>query len=960
DESAEFFADDLKVLESGKPKLGYEEMLPGGNGDKRWVQTDKVPYFDSDGKPIGIIVMAQDVTERKNAEEALRESEENFRQLAENINDSFWIRSPDLNEIHYISPAFEKIWGRSLESVNATPHEWLNFILPEDREHVREAYERLMGSAPTIDIEYRIVRADDEVRWVRTRGFQVRNEDGELIRLAGIVTDITESKKAIEALGESEERYRELVENAIDVIYTLDLKGNYTSINRASVGLTGYTVEESLSRNIVESMAPEYREKARQLLEAQIHGEDLSAFELEIIAKDGRRIALELKTRPIIENGVPVGVQGIARDVTERKVAREQLEQSSAQLRIAGQAAHLGGWSIELPERTLTWTDENCRIHDVEPGYVPTLDESVETYYSEHRDEVMGYVNDCAENGTPYDLERPIITAKGRHIWVRVIGEAVRDEDGKIVRLQGAIQDITDRKQAEEALRQKESLIRIAGELTRTGGWAVELPTNQVFWSDEISDILELPRGEIPELERALELYPQSSRDKVVAGLEACSKDGTPLDIEVEIDTATGRRIWVRVCAEADRKVDGTITRIQGAFQDISERKGIESQLRQAQKLESVGLLAGGIAHDFNNMLTAITGYSELTLRRMAEDDPLRGNLIEIKNAGDRSAALTNQLLAFSRQQILQPEVVVINQIIAETVNMLGRLIGENIQLVTILNPKVGQVKADPGQLSQILTNLAVNARDAMPDGGKLTFETSNAFLEDEYAGRQVDVLPGAYVMFAVSDTGTGMDVETQEHIFEPFYTTKGVGKGTGLGLATVYGIVKQSNGHILVYSEPGMGTTFKIYLPRVVDDSEKAETARTSDKLPIGTETILLVEDEEMVRKFTRQTLEMCGYTVIEAGNGSDALAIFESDPGRVNLVMADIVMPGMGGRELAEKISLSWPEMPVLFTSGYTDDAVVRHGVVNSDANFIQKPFATDALARKVRDIFDGVEKA
>ena len=357
-------------------------------------------------------------------------------------------------------------------------------------------------------------------------------------------------------------------------------------------------------------------------------------------------------------------------------------------------------------------------------------------------------------------------------------------------------------------------------------------------------------------------------------------------------------------------------------------------------------------------MLTAINGYSDLTLRLMKDGDPLRSNIEEIKKAGDRSAELTYQLLAFSRQQILQPQVVNLNHVITDTSTMLQRLIGEDIQLINILSPKTGQVKIDPGQLSQIIMNLAVNARDAMPQGGKLTLETSNVFLDEVYARQHANVLPGAYIKLGVSDNGAGMDAGTQLRIFEPFFTTKEIGKGTGLGLATVYGIVKQSGGNITVYSEAGVGTTFKIYFPRVIDTSEVVEVGDSTTELPTGTETILLVEDEETVRTLTRQILEMCGYTIHEAQNGREALVLCEKHVGRIDLLMTDVVMPEMGGRELAETILRSCPQMRVLFTSGYTDDAVVRHGVIDASTNFIQKPYATDELAQKVRGILDAPE--
>ncbi len=383
-----------------------------------------------------------------------------------------------------------------------------------------------------------------------------------------------------------------------------------------------------------------------------------------------------------------------------------------------------------------------------------------------------------------------------------------------------------------------------------------------------------------------------------------------------------------------------------------------EEQLRQSQKMEAVGKLAGGVAHDFNNLLTVITGYSELLLKKVRDDEHLGPKVEEIKKAGERAASLTRQLLTFSRKQVLQPKVLDLNQVVLETNGLLRRLIGEDIELLTKPKPDLGKVKADPGQIEQILMNLSVNARDAMPGGGTLVIETGNAYLDENYASQHPSVTPGWHVMLTVSDTGCGMDAETKERIFEPFFTTKELGKGTGLGLSTVYGIVKQSGGHVQVYSEVGIGTTFKVYLPRADKPEEReapVEVQSNGDKIPEGTETVLLVEDEEVVRVMARALLLESGYHVLEAGNGNEALRVSEQYGGPIHLLLTDVVMPQMGGRELAERLAGIRPETRVLYMSGYTDDAIVHHGVFEEAMAFIQKPFTPDALGRKVRRMLE-----
>jgi two-component system, cell cycle sensor histidine kinase and response regulator CckA len=389
--------------------------------------------------------------------------------------------------------------------------------------------------------------------------------------------------------------------------------------------------------------------------------------------------------------------------------------------------------------------------------------------------------------------------------------------------------------------------------------------------------------------------------------------------------------------------------------EERTERKKLEGQLRQAQKMEAIGQLTGGIAHDFNNMLTVIVGYSDLMLQKLRADDPLRSEVEQVKEAGVRASLLTRQLLAFSRKQVLQPRVLDLNAILTNMDRMLQRLIGEDIGLVTVPEPGLWRVHADPGQIEQVIMNLAVNARDAMPQGGKLTIETANVQLDDAYAREHVFVKPGPYVMLAVSDTGCGMDAETQAHIFEPFFTTKEPGKGTGLGLSTVYGIVKQSEGYVWVYSEVGRGTAFKIYLPRVEAVAEAVEPSREAARTVRGSETILLVEDDNPVRKLIHSTLHAYGYTVLEAHHGKHAIQVCEQHAGPIHLMVTDVVMPEMRGRELAERLKPSHPTMKVLFMSGYTDRGIVHHGELVQGTAFLQKPFTPDALARKVREVLD-----
>jgi PAS domain S-box-containing protein len=447
-------------------------------------------------------------------------------------------------------------------------------------------------------------------------------------------------------------------------------------------------------------------------------------------------------------------------------------------------------------------------------------------------------------------------------------------------------------------------------------------------------------------------LHPED-RELVGARMaETVDNPGKSIVVEVRFHHADGT--WrIMESVGVNRLADPAVAGIVVNARDITERRRLEAQLRQAQKMEAVGQLAGGVAHDFNNLLTAILGYCHLMLDEIPEGDPLRLDLLEIQSAGDRAASVTRQLLAFSRLQMLQPQVVDINTLVTQLEKLLRRLISEDVELVTALAPDLRPVTVDPASVEQILVNLAVNARDAMPTGGRLTIETANVDLDDTYAVTHVAMTPGPYVMLAVGDTGEGMDAATRARVFEPFFTTKEQGKGSGLGLATVYGIVKQSGGYIWVYSEPGHGTMFKVYLAPTGSPSVAQPAARDAGSA-LGWETVLLVEDEDAVRALAREVLRRHGYVVLEARHGVDALRVAERHPDDIHLMVTDVVMPHMSGRELAQRLGTVRPKMKMLFMSGYADH-MLMHDDLAPGAAFLQKPFTPEVFARKVRSILD-----
>jgi PAS domain S-box-containing protein len=565
-----------------------------------------------------------------------------------------------------------------------------------------------------------------------------------------------------------------------------------------------------------------------------------------------------------------------------------------------------------------------------------------------------GKMREVFATGRPTTFEFAFPSPGGvRHFESGVAPE--RAEDGSIATIIGVTRDVSDRKRVEDALRESQVFLEKAQQVAHVGSW-VSAPGMEgtLTWSKETCRIFGIDESSFDgRLASFFERVHPDDRELVRAAAQDALAGEQPYEIDHRIVRPDGTVRWVHEQADVVRGENGRPAALIGTVQDITDRKSLEEQLLQAQKMDAMGRLAGGVAHDFNNLLTAILGYADIVLRRLEADHPLRRKAEEIKKAGERAAALTRQLLVFSRKQVMQTRVVSLNDVVTELERMLRRIIGEDVQLATALASDLGRIRADPAQLEQILLNLAVNARDAMPSGGLLVLETANAELDAAYAREHVGVVPGSYVMLVVSDTGVGMSEETRRHIFEPFFTTKERGKGTGLGLATVYGIVQQSGGHVIVESEAGQGATFRIFLPRV--KSAGPIPLFQEGGSPAGSETILLVEDEPLVRSMTREILEISGYRVLEADGGEAALRLCDDFAGNIDLMLTDVVMPKMSGRELADRVSSSRPGMRVLYASGYTDEVIAHHGVLEPGTEFIHKPFTPETLSLKVRQVLD-----
>jgi PAS domain S-box-containing protein len=758
--------------------------------------------------------------------------------------------------------------------------------------------------------------------------------------------------QSLKRMAASEGRYRALMEQAQDAIMITDIDARIVEVNAATERLLGRPRERILGQTYVDLVIPAERAEVLRGWPKFVAESTMRISRRRFLGSD-REVPMEVSA-----SLVRVGDEEVAfivlRDITERERAEAALQQAQQRLQHVVSSSPAVLYALKMPEggpveggpMALTWISENLENL---LGYTVAEALAIPDWWLERlhpldRDRVLEEVVRVVTEGALVHEYR-FLDRGGVFRWVRAEMRLQRGADGTPLEAIGSWSDVSARKEAELRLAESEEQYRLLFESNPFPMSVVEAETHAFLAVNDASvRHYGYTRAEFAAMrleDVRLPLEPGAAADLGVAhAARHRKKDGTVFDVEVAATPLVfrGRRAWLALVS------------------DITEKRSLEAQLLQAQKMESMGRLAGGVAHDFNNLLGIITGYAGLLRRRVAQDARLNRYVEDILKAAERAAGLTRQLLAFGRKQVLQPRVLHLNAVVDDTQKMLRRLIGEDITLVTALDPDLGVVRADPGQMEQVLMNLAVNARDAMPRGGRLTIETANVELDAAYTRNHAGVVPGGYVMLAVTDTGVGMPPEVKARLFEPFFTTKDPGKGTGLGLATVHGIVTQSGGHVWVYSELGHGTSFKVYLPRAdAGASEAAAELPSEVEAPRGTETILLVEDEASLRELVRECLEAAGYTVLEGRHGAEGLHLCATHDGAINLLMTDVIMPGMSGRELAEEVLRQRPEARVLYMSGYTDDAVVVHGVVSAEVAFLQKPFTAASLARTVREALD-----
>jgi PAS domain S-box-containing protein len=753
-------------------------------------------------------------------------------------------------------------------------------------------------------------------------------------------------------LQESEQRYRTITENIGVGILQVSPGGETIYANPAMCAM--FEVGSLVDIKGVDYQSfftPESWQAILRETNKRHQGLD-SSYEVEIIGKRGGRRQVVLFGAPILgPDGQLHSYIGTYTDVTAQKRIEEELRGSETRYQTLAEVSPVGIFRTDAKGQLIYANGRALRMAGLSSN--ETLKEDwPSTFHPEDRDRVMSGWSAAVAAGVPYYSEHRFLRPDNTVVWVVCQSVSERDPDGKISGFVGTLVDITERKRAENLLRQSEHRNRLLVETARDIIYTLAPEGTFTSISPAFETITAWPVADW--LGKSFDLLVHPDDQALVKNMFNRCLHGESLPIyEARIrkqdeDYAVGE-FTVTPLLEAGRVIG-----VLGIGRDITERKRLEDQFRQSQKMEAIGQLAGGVAHDFNNLLTVIAGNAEVLLEGGSPESPhSRECLQDIKQAGLKAASLTRQLLAFSRKQLLAPEVLSLNDLIANLEKMLRRLIGEDIDLVTDLAADLWLVKADPGQIEQVLLNLAVNSRDAMPQGGRLTIATGNALLEVDPTRVNTASRPVDHVLVSVQDTGCGMDEATRNRIFEPFFTTKEVGKGTGLGLATVYGIVSQSNGHIDVSSEVGRGTTFHIYLPRYQDTALPVEGKQPGSGEPRGTETVLLVEDEDMVRNLVRDILVQTGYTVLEARHGVEAVRVCEQYGAPIHLVITDVVMPEMGGTELVHRLTRMRPDIKSLYISGYTDDALIRQGVRREEVSFLHKPFTRQVLTQKIRDI-------
>ncbi|MGA2613939.1 MAG: PAS domain S-box protein [Spirochaetia bacterium] len=903
----------------------YEVEILRLDGKARHLLVTATPQYGSHGEFAGALATFQDITEQTLLKQQVEEERGQLLTLINNLPDYVSIKDTE-SRVLITNSANARVMGleRAQDAVGKSDLDF--YPRSEAARYIADERMVIQTGTALINKEEESVDQEGQKRWTLTTKVPLRNAQGKVMGIVCTGRDITEHHQIEEKLRRSEQRYRDLLEQAADGIFLLDENMKFIMANSELCKMLGYAREELLRLSIQDTYPDELRDDGRVRFE-RISSSEKLRFERLMKRKDGSFFPVEISAGRLSDGTQ----QAIARDITERKRRESELALERSLLSALMENIPDKIYFKDVESRFIRGSRAHAKICGLNDASEMIGKTDMDFFSEEHAQQAYEDEQRIIRTGEPILNEEEKETWPDRpDTWVLTTKMPLRDQEGNIIGTFGISRDITERKQAEERLL---SLARFPDESPQP---VMRVAADgSVIYANKASEPMmsswaggadrKIPGEHLP----ALALAWESGKKQ-----------------EIEIRQAS------RSYAVAVVPFPG-VGYINLYGRDVTEERSLAERLTQAQKIEAIGQLAGGIAHDFNNILQAIMGYCEVLKQELPEKN--QQYVAEIIKAAKRAAALTAQLLEFSRRQILRPRIVNAKDLVRSMQKMLEMVIGEDIELRTFIDPDTGNFLADPGQIEQVLLNLTVNSRDAMPSGGKLTLETSNRSFDEAYVRDHPGAKTGQYVRIAVSDTGVGMDQETLSHMYEPFFTTKEIGKGTGLGLSTVYGIVKQSEGYINCYSEPGKGTTFTIYLPLTLEEADRPLTVASGTTAPRGTETILIVDDDSAVRSTARLALEGAGYSVIEAPGGTQALSDVSARRIRVELLVTDVVMPQLSGKELARKLQVVCPGVRVLYVSGYTANVISHHGILEAGLDFLQKPFSSKELLSKVREILD-----
>lgn len=882
------------------------------------------------------------------AERSLLENERRLATLLSNLpgmayrcrNDAGWT-------MEFVSDGCETLTGyKPGDLLDGGIRTYSSLIHPGDRERIWNEVQEAVSRQRRFRMTYRIITADGTEKWVWEQGVGIFSAAG-LEALEGFITDITDRKLAEARSQAQNERFQRVIEHADAGYFRIGLDGRFEDVNPAWLRMYGFTrKDEAVGLHYSAVQAPDDAAKAKMFVAALERGEPVRCAEFSRLRRDGPAGCHSFSANPVFDGDRIAGFEGFLVDITGQRTAERERRESEQRYLSLFNSVHEG---VGLHRLTYSGgKPDNYVLLDVNSQYEAIIGKKREDVAGKLATVVYGtedppYLKEFSsviETATPFQFET-YFAPLDKYFFI-----SVAPMGGDIFAT--TFFDVTEQKKTEEAMRSLVTAIEHAEEQIVVTGRDGRIQ----YCNPAFEKVTGYSRSEAIGQNPRILKSGEHSRE-FYAGLWAALNQGVVWRGHLINRKKNGARYEEDATISPIPDALGQIAGFVAIKRDVTQQLQLERQLLQSQKLESVGRLAGGVAHDFNNLLTVINGHAAFLAEGIDRRDPLWSSAEEILKAGERAAALTRQLLAFSRKEVIQLRALDLNTTMRDSEHMLQRLIGEDIALVTQLDPGLGQVMADPEQMHQVMMNLVVNARDAMPDGGRLEIATANVEVAKDGAGLPAAARLGRYVVVTVSDTGSGIDDQTREHIFEPFFTTKGPDKGTGLGLSTVYGIMQQSGGWIEVSSELGSGTSFRLYFPRIdaCPLAAAVEVARTG--LAHGGETILMVEDEDAVRRFTKAVLEAYGYRVLEAANGDAAVDLARNHPGDIHLLLTDVVLPGINGREVSERVMAARPNVKVLFVSGYTSDIIAHHGVLDNGVAYIPKPFSPAGLATKVQEL-------